>query len=202
MDVNINEIVVGGTYRHFKGRLYNVLTIASDSENELKKVVVYEAQYGNKQLWVRDYDMFLSPVDKDKYPEIKQDNRFELIKPGIEPQNPVDLIDSYKRLKSQIITNGPENNGVIEFENSQRKIVVGGQYRHFKGQLYKILAVANDSETNNDDEPKKVVVYEAQYGDKQVWVRDYDMFLSEIDKNKYPEIDQKYRFQLVLTKEK
>ena len=78
-----------------------------------------------------------------------------------------------------------------------REIEIGGIYRHFKGKLYKVLLIANDSETNNNDEPKKVIVYEAQYGDKQVWVRDYDMFISEVDKEKYPDIDQKYRFELV-----
>jgi hypothetical protein len=78
-----------------------------------------------------------------------------------------------------------------------REIVVGGLYRHFKGREYRILMIANDSETNNDDEPKKVVVYQAQYGDNKIWVRDYDMFLSEVDKEKYPEVSQKYRFELI-----
>lgn len=79
----------------------------------------------------------------------------------------------------------------------QREVVIGGLYRHFKGKVYKVLLVAYDSEINNNEESRKVVVYEAQYGDKKVWVRDYDMFLSEVDHNKYPEVSQKYRFELI-----
>lgn len=78
-----------------------------------------------------------------------------------------------------------------------REVEIGGIYRHFKGAEYKVLLVANDSESNNDDAPKKVVVYQAQYGDNQVWVRDYDMFISAVDKEKYPDIQQDYRFELI-----
>lgn len=70
------EIIVGKKYRHFKGNEYKVLNIAYDSETE-EKVVVYEALYGEHKVWVRPYDMFNSIVDKLKYPEIKQQYRFE-----------------------------------------------------------------------------------------------------------------------------
>ena len=76
-------------------------------------------------------------------------------------------------------------------------LVIGGTYRHFKGNLYKVLLVAYDSETNNDEEPKKLVVYESLYGDHKVWVRPYDMFLSKVDKEKYPDVEQVYRFQYI-----
>ncbi len=79
----------------------------------------------------------------------------------------------------------------------ERKIKVGGVYKHFKGNLYEVVAVAYDSESNNDDEPHKLVVYKALYGDGMFWVRDYDMFLSKVDKNKYPDVNQEYRFEEV-----
>ena len=79
----------------------------------------------------------------------------------------------------------------------ERKIKVGGVYKHFKGNLYEVVAVAYDSESNNDDEPHKLVVYKAVYGDGKVWFRDYDMFLSKVDKNKYPDVNQEYRFEEV-----
>ena len=77
------------------------------------------------------------------------------------------------------------------------EVVVGGKYKHFKGNMYKIIAIGYDSETNNDKEPKKLVIYEALYGDHKIWVRPYDMFVSKVDKNKYPDIKQEYRFELI-----
>ncbi len=71
-------VMVGKTYRHFKGKDYKVLLIAIDSETN-EEVVVYEALYGNHQIWTRPYDMFNSLVDKEKYPEIEQEYRFELV---------------------------------------------------------------------------------------------------------------------------
>lgn len=64
-------------------------------------------------------------------------------------------------------------------------------YKHFKGDLYLVTDIAIDSETN-----KKVVIYRALYGENTLYVRDYDMFLSEVDHEKYPDIKQKYRFEL------
>ena len=78
-----------------------------------------------------------------------------------------------------------------------REIKIGKKYKHFKGNLYKVIDIVNDSESNNDLEFKKVVIYQALYGDNLKWARPYDMFNSEVDHNKYPDIEQKYRFEEV-----
>ena len=76
-----------------------------------------------------------------------------------------------------------------------REIKIGKKYRHFKGKEYEVLDIVYDSESNNDEEYKKVVVYQAQYGERLKWARPYDMFNSEVDHDKYPDVEQKYRFE-------
>lgn len=68
--------MVGHTYLHFKGGRYIVDTIGIDSEDPTNLKVVYHSILNPEYVWVRDYDMFTSPVDKVKYPLIKQEMRF------------------------------------------------------------------------------------------------------------------------------
>ncbi|MGN0997022.1 MAG: DUF1653 domain-containing protein [Candidatus Ventricola sp.] len=66
----------GDIVRHFKGRYYEILCFARDSETQAE-VVVYRALYGERGVWVRPREMFFSPVDRDKYPDAPQAYRFE-----------------------------------------------------------------------------------------------------------------------------
>jgi hypothetical protein len=77
------------------------------------------------------------------------------------------------------------------------KIKINGIYKHFKGDLY----IVEDVAYNCDDE-EKYVIYRALYGDNKLWIRKYDDFISKVDKNKYPNYPQEYRFELQEIKSK
>ena len=71
------------------------------------------------------------------------------------------------------------------------EVKIKGIYRHFKGDYYIVEDIATHSETK-----EKYVVYRSLYGESELYIRPMEMFLSEVDREKYPNVEQKYRFQL------
>lgn len=71
------------------------------------------------------------------------------------------------------------------------EVLLGRVYRHFKGDYYLVVDIAIHSETN-----EKMVIYKALYGEGLTYVRPYEMFIQEVDHIKYPNVKQKYRFEL------
>lgn len=74
----LREVKVGEKYRHFKiGKVVEVIAIATHTESPDSKLVIYKH---NDEVWARPYNMFISKVDKVKYPDATQEYRFELVK--------------------------------------------------------------------------------------------------------------------------
>ena len=72
-----------------------------------------------------------------------------------------------------------------------RELQIHRVYKHFKGDCYLVEDVARHSETDEE-----MVVYRKLYDDGSLWVRPKDMFLAEVDREKYPDATQKFRFEL------
>ena len=74
----MQQLQLHRVYRHFKGDYYLVEDVAFDSETQ-EECVIYRKLYGDGSLWIRPKTMFLSLVDKEKYPDCEQTYRFELV---------------------------------------------------------------------------------------------------------------------------
>lgn len=72
-----------------------------------------------------------------------------------------------------------------------REIQINRVYKHFKGDYYLVVDIGTDSETL-----EKCVIYRKLYEDGTLWIRPLDDFLGEVNHEKYPDIKQKYKFEL------
>lgn len=73
-----------------------------------------------------------------------------------------------------------------------RELKINGIYKHFKGGKYRVLCSAMHTETI-----EHLVIYQNVDDPTEIFARPTEMFLSEVDRNKYPDVSQKYRLELV-----
>lgn len=109
----LKKEMIGKKYKHFKGSIYQVDTIAIHSEtNELR--VIYHSVDNPDLVWDRNLDMFLSPVDTNKYPDVKQELRFEPYKTSDEDldEKPAIIITHHAIHKADITFAIKDKNGL------------------------------------------------------------------------------------------
>ena len=145
-------------YKDHKGYLYYVEAV-STSKTSGNKIVLYRDVYDREKKLYSEIkgvllDVFMVKVNRDKYPNLKQEY----------------YLEEYK-------------------EEKDRKIKPNTFYRHFKGMKVLVIGIAKHSEDLSE-----YVVYKELDTDI-LWIRPYDMFNSKVDTDKYPNINQEYRFE-------
>lgn len=162
-------------YKHFKGNQYQILTLAKDSEDG-RRMVVYQALYGDYTVYVRELSQFMSPVDKVKYPDVSQEYRFEKLKDPVKasPVGEKDreaaiglegaLAENDKVMEVQKQESEPSEEeyldpSVVEFLDadsidSKLNILAGLHHRITDDMLF-TMAVASDIELNKGSTEEK-----------------------------------------------
>lgn len=85
-----------------------------------------------------------------------------------------------------------EDNSELEFTTMFEDENKASIFKHFKGNIYKVVTIAKECENLQD-----MVVYQGQYEDNPCWIREKEDFFGLLDKEKYPNIDQQYRFEKI-----
>lgn len=109
---NDRNVMAGQVYRHFKGHTVKVLHIAQDTEAPGQFCVVYECEDGS--VWSRPYGMFASEVDHDKYPDVKQKYRFELVEDAKDANVPGKWIPCSERLPEKPKIYGDSDGYIVQ----------------------------------------------------------------------------------------
>ena len=142
-------------YKHFKGNLYQVVTIAKHSETG-EQLVIYQALYGDFGTYARPLSMFTSEVDREKYPEVKQRFRFEL--QGADADRQIrQSVDG--KADSVPISTAEEEPAldplVLEFLDAdsyeQKLNILAGLHHRITNEMITTMAISCDIEVNDGD---------------------------------------------------
>lgn len=160
----------GQFYRHFKGNLYQIVTVAKHSETG-EALVIYQALYGSYGVYARPLEMFLSKVDKDKYPQVTQEYRFEAVDLGEAVQKPVTLqaeaavqpnTDMARQDAVQEAKREQPNwdAGIEEFLDAgsyqERLRIFTGMQHRLTDDMIDIMAVSMDTEVNEKELSERI----------------------------------------------
>lgn len=151
----------GQIYKHFKGNLYQIVAVATHTETE-EALVVYQALYGDYQVYARPLEMFLSPVDRDKYPDAVQEYRFELVptvaaqtdqkpqEPFTKPQKPAQKETPNKTQEEAPKEAPAPDEGILEFLDAdtyeERMRIFTGMQHRLSHAMIDTMAVVLDTE--------------------------------------------------------
>ena len=145
-------------YKHFKGNLYQVMAVATHSETD-EQLVIYQAMYGDFKIYARPLDMFVSPVDKEKYPDAVQEFRFELQGGDSGRQRAESESVTEKKSKPEqddvFEKNSEIDPMVMEFLDSdsysQKLNILAGLHHRITDEMITTMAVACDIEVSEGD---------------------------------------------------
>ena len=154
-------------YKHFKGNLYQITAVAEHTETG-ELLVIYQALYGEFKTYARPLKMFVSRVDREKYPDVTQEFRFELQGPGAERQREESEPDQGKAGTGK--ASGSRRGGrvsehtegelaldpmVLEFLDTnsyeQRLNILAGLHHRITNDMITTMAIACDVEIDDGD---------------------------------------------------
>lgn len=131
-------------YKHFKGNLYQITAVAQHTETD-ELLVVYQALYGEFKTYARPLDMFLSEVDRDKYPDVKQKYRFELQSDNVERQSEREEAASELALDPQVVE-------FLDADSYEKRLnILAGMHHRITDDMITTMAVACDIELPEGD---------------------------------------------------
>lgn len=146
-------------YKHFKGNLYQIVAIAEHSETG-EQLVIYQALYGDFKTYARPLDMFVSPVDRMRYPSATQQFRFELQGPDSDRQKKAAEGHSAERASQAEPVQETEGEAdldplVLEFLDAdsyeQRLNILAGLHHRITDDMITTMAIASDVEVEEGD---------------------------------------------------